>query len=73
MTVTRVPGADWDPIVAAVRAAVDDGLLPPATDGPSDDAVSTARDLLRGALQEATDEAREQGTGVSLRRRRDAE
>jgi hypothetical protein len=71
VTVTRVAGADWDPIVAAVRTAVDDGLLPAATDGPTDDAVATARDLLRSALQEVTEEAREQGTGVSLRRRKD--
>ena len=73
VTVTRVPGADWDPIVAAVRTAVDDGLLPAATDGPADDAVAAARDLLRTALQDATAEAREQGTGVPLRRRRERE
>jgi hypothetical protein len=69
VTVTRVPGADWDPVVAAVRAAVADGLLPAATDEPSDDAVASARALLRSALQDATAEARDQGTEVSLRRR----
>jgi hypothetical protein len=71
VTVTRVPGAEWAPITAAVRGAVDDGLLPAATDGPSDDAVAAARDLLRSALEDATAEARDQGTGVSLRRRRE--
>jgi hypothetical protein len=69
VTVTRVPDADWDPIVAAVRTAVADGLLPAATDEPTADAVASARELLRSALQEATAEAREQGTEVSLRRR----
>jgi hypothetical protein len=73
VTVTRVPGADWAPITEAVRAAVADGLLPPAGAEPADDAVAAARDLLRSALQEATDEAREQGTGISLRRRRGPE
>jgi hypothetical protein len=71
VTVTRVPGHDWDRIVEAVRTAVADGLLPPATDAPGGDAVAAARDLLRSALQDATADAREQGTEVSLRRRRE--
>jgi hypothetical protein len=70
VTVTRVAGADWDPIVAAVQAAVDGGLLAAAADAPDDAAVARARDLLRGALADAATEAEQQGTEISLRRRR---
>jgi len=70
VTVTRVAGADWEPIVAAVRDGVADGLLPAATDAPAADAVGTARELLRTALLDATEEARTEGTGVSLRRKK---
>jgi hypothetical protein len=73
VTVTRVPGAAWPPIVAAVQQAVADGLLPAATDDAGDDAVAAARQLLRSALEDATAEARDQGTDVPLRRRRGPE
>jgi hypothetical protein len=48
VTVTRVDGADWDPIVCAVEEAAAT-YLPTCPGGPSTDAVERARTLLREA------------------------
>ena len=51
VTVTRLPGADWVPIVAAVEDAAA-RYLPACPGGPStDDAVAQARKLLREATR----------------------
>jgi hypothetical protein len=50
VTVTRIPGADWDPIVCAVEEAAAKHL--PACPGePSTEAVERARSLLREATR----------------------
>lgn len=48
VTITRVRGADWDPIVCAVQDAAATHLLA-GSDGPSAEAVERARVLLRDA------------------------
>jgi scaffold Nfu/NifU family protein len=48
VTVTRVQGADWSPIVGAVGEAAA-RFLPSCPGGPSTDAVERARHLLREA------------------------
>src|SRR2546425_2560788 len=50
VTVTRVPGADWGPIVTAVEEAAA-RYLPACPGGPSTDAVAQARALLRDATR----------------------
>jgi hypothetical protein len=62
VTVTRVPGADWAPIVCAVEEAAA-RHLPAATAGPSAEAVERARALLRAAV------TRPVSTPVALRGR----
>ena len=49
VTVTRVPGAEWGPIVCAVEDAAAT-YLPAGTGGPSAEAVERARALLREAV-----------------------
>jgi hypothetical protein len=49
VTVTRVPGADWAPIVCAVEEAAA-SHLPARTGFPSAEEVERARSLLREAL-----------------------
>ena len=49
VTVTREPGADWDPIVCAVEEAAAEHLTDATGDAPADDAVARARMLLRNA------------------------
>ena len=61
VTVTRVPGADWDPIVCAVEKAAA-AHLPSCPAGPDSDAVERARALLRDAVRGPT------GTAVEIRR-----
>ncbi len=50
VTITRIPGADWAPVVTAVRGA--SSLLEPAPDEDcaDDPELETARDLLRAAM-----------------------
>jgi hypothetical protein len=50
VTVTRVGGADWDPIVCAVEEAAAT-YLPTCPGRPSTDAVERARTLLREAAR----------------------
>lgn len=50
VTVTRVSGADWDPIVCAVEDAAA-AHLPAGSGGPSAEAVERARALLRDAVR----------------------
>lgn len=50
VTVTRVSGADWDPIVCAVEDAAG-AHLPAGSGGPSTEAVERARALLRDAVR----------------------
>jgi len=50
VTVTRVPGFDWAPIVGAVEEAAAT-YLPACPGGPSNDAVAQARALLREATR----------------------
>ena len=50
VTVTRVQGADWSPIVGAVEEAAA-RHLPSCPGGPSTDAVERARLLLREATR----------------------
>ncbi len=50
VTVTRVPGADWTPIVAAVRAASSLLHAVPVEECVDDPELETARELLRAAL-----------------------
>src|SRR5262245_28507455 len=61
VTVTRVPGADWDPIVCAVEEAAA-AHLPSCPAGPTSDAVERARALLRDAVRHPA------GTTVEIRR-----
>jgi hypothetical protein len=49
VTITRVPGADWDPIVCGVEEAAAKHL-PGGQGGASAEAVEQARALLREAL-----------------------
>ena len=49
VTVTRVPGSEWGPIVCAVEEAAAT-YLPAGTDRPSVEAVERARALLHDAL-----------------------
>ena len=51
VTVTRVSGADWDPIVCAVEEAAAAYLPACADDSEHDDAVERARALLRTAVR----------------------
>jgi hypothetical protein len=51
VTVTRVSGADWDPIVCAVEEAAAAYLPACADDSEHDDAVERARALLRAAVR----------------------
>jgi hypothetical protein len=53
VTVTRVPGTEWGPIVCAVEDAAA-AYLPARTGGPSLEAVEQARALLREALTRPT-------------------
>jgi len=50
VTVTRVDGADWDPIVRTVEEAAAT-YLPVCPGGPSTEAVERARTLLREAAR----------------------
>jgi hypothetical protein len=70
VTVTRQPGADWEPIVAAVRAAVADGLLPAGADEDAAARLATARDALQSALRDAAADERDRAGEVQLRGRR---
>jgi Scaffold protein Nfu/NifU N terminal len=63
VTVTRVDGADWDPIVRTVEEAAAT-YLPSCPGGPSTDAVERARTLLRDAVR------RPATTPVEIRPRR---
>jgi scaffold Nfu/NifU family protein len=49
VTVTREPGADWDPIVCAVEDAAAEHLAE-SSGGPAGDEVAAARKLLRDAV-----------------------
>ncbi len=50
VTVTREPGADWDPIVCAVEEAAAEHLGDSTGDISPDDALARARMLLRNAV-----------------------
>lgn len=50
VTVTREPDADWDTIVCAVEEAAAEHLETASGDGPVDDAVARAQQLLRNAV-----------------------
>jgi hypothetical protein len=50
VTVTRVDGTDWDPIVSTVEEAAAN-CLPSCPGGPSTEAVERARTLLRDAAR----------------------
>jgi hypothetical protein len=63
VTFTRLPGADWEPIVGGVEEAAAEHL-PVCPGGPSSDAVSQARALLRAAAR------RPSTTAVEIRPRR---
>ncbi|MFI5047635.1 MAG: NifU N-terminal domain-containing protein [Acidimicrobiia bacterium] len=62
VTVTRVHGADWAPILDAVEDAAA-RHLPSCPPDPSTDAVSQARELLREAAR------RPSSTAVQIKRR----
>jgi hypothetical protein len=64
VTVTRLHGADWGPIAAAVEEAAAK-YLPACPGGPSTDAVAQARALLRDATRRPATTAVE----IQLRRR----
>jgi hypothetical protein len=70
VTVTRRPGADWEPIVAAVQQAVADGLLAAGTDADAAARLATARDALQSALRDAAADERERAGEVRLRGKR---
>ena len=57
VTVTRIAGADWTPIVDAVRAASPLLRPTPEADCADDGGLETARELLRAAMQAAAGKA----------------
>ena len=63
VTVTRIEGADWDPIVRTVEEAAET-YLPSCPGGPSTEAVERARTVLREAAR------RPATTRVEIRPRR---
>ena len=69
VTITRVPGADWDPIVCAVEEAAAKHL-PGGQAGASAEAVERARALLREALTRPMATAVEIQPGAHRRRDR---
>jgi hypothetical protein len=69
VTVTRIPGADWDPIVCAVEEAAAKHL-PGGAPGASAEAVEHARALLREALTRPAPAAVEIQPGAHRRRDR---
>jgi hypothetical protein len=69
VTVTRVPGADWDPIVCAVEEAAAKHL-PGGQAGASAEPVEQARALLREALTRPAPTAVEVQPGAQRRRDR---
>ena len=69
VTITRVPGADWDPIVCAVEEAAAEHL-PGGQAGASAEAVEQARALLREALTRPAATAVEIQPGAHRRRDR---
>jgi len=62
VTVTREPGADWDPIVCAVEEAAAEHLGDTTGDASPDDALARARVLLRNAVSPPTPTPVEFGT-----------
>jgi hypothetical protein len=69
VTITRVRGADWDPIVCAVQYAAATHLLA-GSDGPSTEAVERARLLLRHATERPATTVVEIGSAPPRRRDR---
>jgi hypothetical protein len=69
VTITRVRGADWDPIVCAVQDAAA-AHLHAGSDGPSTEAVERARLLLRDATGRPATTVVEIGSAPPRRRDR---
>ncbi len=69
VTITRVPGTDWDPIVCAVEEAAANHL-PGGQAGAAAEAVERARALLGDALTRPTTTAVEIQPGTDRRRNR---
>jgi hypothetical protein len=69
VTITRVPGTDWDPIVCGVEEAAAKHL-PGGQGGASAEAVEQARALLREALTRPAATAVEIQPGAHRRRDR---